>query len=51
MQPPGKADGSDNWIHVVEAYKPRKDLTLAYLQNSSSTFPKYAHVRHLPLHS
>ena len=40
--------GSDNFIHVVEAYKPRKDQTLAYLADSTATFPKYAHVsRHV----
>ena len=35
---------SDNYILVVEAFKPPKDLALAYLADETMTFAKYAHV-------
>lgn len=35
---------SDSYIHFVEAFKPTKNLTLAYLHDAHQTFPKYAHV-------
>jgi hypothetical protein len=38
------AERSDNYIHFVEAYKPPKNLTLAYLEDPYVSLPKYAHV-------
>ncbi|KAK4686906.1 hypothetical protein P7C73_g3209, partial [Tremellales sp. Uapishka_1] len=38
-----KANDSDNFIHFVEAYKPRKDDALAYLSNGTEVPAKYAH--------
>ena len=35
---------SDNWIHVVEAFKPAKADALAYLSDESKKVDKYAHV-------
>ncbi|WVW86168.1 hypothetical protein I302_108209 [Kwoniella bestiolae CBS 10118] len=37
------ANDSDTFIHIVEAYKPSKDLALKYLADPELTVPRYAH--------